>query len=1048
MNSFLKVRRPNYGAKTLSVLVVVLTALIYQTSAQNFGLDGGFNAGVTDAPPFNDVSAVQPDGKILVGGTFSFVNGVQRNSLARLNTDGTLDSLFNVGGSGPNGGSVSEIVVLGDGKILIAGGFTSYNGTAINRLARLNANGMLDATFNSGGSGATGTGRLTSIALQSDGKIIAAGQRISGYNGVISNGIFRVNADGTHDNSFVSGFATVPNNIEQIALQTNGKILIGGTFTSYGGMTVNQFIRVNSNGMLDTVFPPLNTNGNDSGIAGIAIQSDGKIIIGGSFESYNGTARSSIARVNADGTLDNSFVPPTFSDISYVEYIAIQSDGKILAAGQINFSNGFYQSLIRLNTNGTQDASLLGTTDNLGVHVTLQADGKILLTGAFNRFSNGENRNGIARYNASGSLDTSFNASFTNYGLVNAIAQQADGKVLVGGRFSKANGNTSYNIARFNADGTFDNTFVTGLGPLPTRISFVSVNAITVQPDGKILVGGRFGSFNGSTQKVFIRLNSNGSVDTSFNLSSDVELDFITNVEDIVVLSDGKILIGGRLDTLSVFPTKGLLRLNSNGSIDTTFNAVISFGSTVFRVIRQPDGKFIIGGTFSTYNDTSRPRIARVNADGTLDTSFNVGAGANNTVFDVALQTDGKIIIGGNFTTYNGTPVNRIARLNADGTLDTSFNVGTGANAQVNSIVIQADGKIIIGGSFTDVGGTVRNRLARLNSNGSLDTGLVSGFDNVLGFVFPMLLQSDGKLLVGGSFSNYNGAARNNLLRLTLRRSPFDFDGDNKTDLSIFRPAPGEWWYLKSSNGGNAAVQFGSSTDKIVPADYTGDGKSDFAFFRPSTGQWFILRSEDFSFFAFPFGTSGDVPVPADYDGDGKADAAVFRPSTLTWFINKSSGGTDIIGFGASGDKPVVGDYDGDGKADIAIFRPNGGSGAEWWIRRSSNASVFALQFGAATDKPVQGDYTGDGKADVAFWRPSNGNWFILRSEDFSFYAFPFGAAGDVPVAGDYDGDGRFDAGVFRPSSTNWFIQRSTAGTLIQQFGIAGDVPLPSAFVP
>ncbi len=277
--------------------------------------------------------------------------------------------------------------------------------------------------------------------------------------------------------------------------------------------------------------------------------------------------------------------------------------------------------------------------------------------------------------------------------------------------------------------------------------------------------------------------------------------------------------------------------------------------------------------------------------------------------------------------------------------------------------------------------------------------------------------------------------------------SKFDYDGDGKTDISIFRPAQGEWWYLKSSDGGNFAAQFGQSTDKIVPADYTGDGKTDFAFFRPSSGQWFVLRSEDNSFFAFPFGTSTDTPVPADYDGDGKADAAVFRASTQTWFIQKSSGGTDIIGFGAANDKPVVADYDGDSKADIAIYRNNGGV-SEWWIRRSSDSTVFAAQFGAATDKAVQGDYTGDGKTDIAVWRPSNGNWFVLRSEDFSFYAFPFGANGDTPVAGDYDGDGKFDAGVFRPTNQTWFVQRSTAGTLIQTFGINGDLPTPNAYIP
>ncbi len=270
-----------------------------------------------------------------------------------------------------------------------------------------------------------------------------------------------------------------------------------------------------------------------------------------------------------------------------------------------------------------------------------------------------------------------------------------------------------------------------------------------------------------------------------------------------------------------------------------------------------------------------------------------------------------------------------------------------------------------------------------------------------------------------------------------------DFDGDAKTDISIFRPAPGEWWWLRSSNGTNGAATFGSSTDRVVPGDFTGDGKSDIAVWRPTNGNWFVLRSEDFSFYAFPFGSNGDLPSPADFDADGKADAAVYRPSTSTWFISNSGGGITIQAFGAAGDVPVPADYDGDGRADIAIYRRSVG---QWWINRTS-AGLYAAQFGASTDFTVQGDYTGDGKADIATWRPASGNWYVLRSEDQSFYAFPFGSLGDIPVPGDYDGDGRSDAGVFRPSNATWYVNRSTAGTLIQQFGQAGDQPVPNAFV-
>lgn len=278
-----------------------------------------------------------------------------------------------------------------------------------------------------------------------------------------------------------------------------------------------------------------------------------------------------------------------------------------------------------------------------------------------------------------------------------------------------------------------------------------------------------------------------------------------------------------------------------------------------------------------------------------------------------------------------------------------------------------------------------------------------------------------------------------------INRKPFDFDGDSKTDISIFRPSLGQWWYLRSSDLGNRAFQFGQSSDKIVPADFTGDGKTDVAFWRPSTGERFVLRSEDNSFFAFPFGTNGDVPVPADFDGDGKADPAVFRPANSTWFILNSSGGTTIQPFGLTDDAPIPNDFDGDGKADLAVYRP---SESQWFYQRSTDLVVKGFQFGASGDKAVPADFTGDGKTDIAFWRPGSGEWYILRSEDNSFFAFPFGTNGDIPVAGDYDGDGKADAAVFRPSNNIWYLQRSTAGFTAVQFGIANDIPIPSAYTP
>lgn len=282
----------------------------------------------------------------------------------------------------------------------------------------------------------------------------------------------------------------------------------------------------------------------------------------------------------------------------------------------------------------------------------------------------------------------------------------------------------------------------------------------------------------------------------------------------------------------------------------------------------------------------------------------------------------------------------------------------------------------------------------------------------------------------------------------TNNTAPYDFDGDNKTDLSIFRPTPAEWWYTRSSDNGNAAFQFGIATDVLVPGDFSGDNRADVAIWRPSNGNWYVLRSEDITFFAFPFGSNGDVPAPADFDGDNIYDAAVFRPSTATWYISRTSdGNTTIRQFGLSTDRPVPGDFDNDGRADLAIFRP---SLSEWWVLQALDTqfeNLLAFQFGTSGDKTVQGDYTGDGKVDAAIFRPSTGYWFIQRSEDFSFYSVPFGTTGDVPAPGDYDGDGKFDTAVFRPSTATWYAQRSTAGTLIQQFGLSTDVPVPNAYV-
>lgn len=267
-----------------------------------------------------------------------------------------------------------------------------------------------------------------------------------------------------------------------------------------------------------------------------------------------------------------------------------------------------------------------------------------------------------------------------------------------------------------------------------------------------------------------------------------------------------------------------------------------------------------------------------------------------------------------------------------------------------------------------------------------------------------------------------------------------DFDGDGKTDISVFRPSEGYWYAIRSGDNVVTAMQFGISTDALTPADYDGDGKVDVAVYR--NGTWFIQKSRD-GFAVVPFGQAGDIPQPGDYDGDGIADTAVYRPSGGVWYMQNSRDGFAAVQFGVTSDRPVAADFDGDGKTDQAVYRDG------IWFVNKSTAGFYAVQFGLATDRPVMGDYDGDGKADVAVFRPSNGTWFILRSSNDSVTGGGFGISTDTPTPGDYDGDGSNDFGVFRPSNGTWFLLNPASGAFrAQQFGAAADKPAPAYNVP
>ena len=281
-------------------------------------------------------------------------------------------------------------------------------------------------------------------------------------------------------------------------------------------------------------------------------------------------------------------------------------------------------------------------------------------------------------------------------------------------------------------------------------------------------------------------------------------------------------------------------------------------------------------------------------------------------------------------------------------------------------------------------------------------------------------------------------------------RAPFDFDGDGKTDLSVFRPsdAPNQADFVIENSSNNAvnSAFWGSVGDIAVNADFDGDGKSDFAVFRPSDRNWYILRSANNSVAIVTFGLVNDKLTPADYDGDGKADIAVYRPADGVWYIFQSSNAqVRIQQFGLAEDLPVQSDYDGDAKADIAVFRPSDGN---WYVFRSSDNSASVVHFGSSGDKPVAGDYDGDGRADLVVFRPSDRNWYLFGTTQ-GFGVLTFGLSGDKPLQADFDGDGKRDIAVYRQSTGVWYYLRSMDGNFTARlFGTNTDTALPTIFVP
>lgn len=680
---------------------------------------------------------------------------------------------------------------------------------------------------------------------------------------------------------------------------------------------------------------------------------------------------------------------------------------------------------------------------------------------------------------APGDLDTSFGTggkvttpSNSSVSFKNAVAVQPDGKIVVVAIYQTTTAsNDDFFVVRYNANGTLDTTF-DGDGFLRTNFDnrFDVPSDVKVQPDGKIVVVGKSGtSFTSGYDVAVARYNSDGSLDTTFDGDGKVLTPIGTANDEgnaVIIQPNGKIVVAGNVGVGFFDDNLAVVRYNSDGSLDTTFDgdgkavAVANDVSFATDLVLQTDGKILVT-SFATADGNTSFGLTRFNPDGSLDGGFDTDGTLstacipNNVCYSraVALQSDGKILVAGYTETANDDFV--LMRYNANGTLDTTFDgdgkvitqVGN-ADDKAYGLAVQQNGKILVGGSGSN-GSNNDFALLRYNSNGSLDSSfgnagkVTTPFGIGSDIAFDLVLQNDGKVVLAGyqqtfafeeiAVARYQGDA------VLSSSAKFDFNGDGRDDISIFRGDSGNnsgtWYVLNSPQGTLSVNQFGLANDRLAPADFDGDGKTDYAVFR--NGVWYILNSSNSSLSVVQFGLSGDVPVSADYDADNKADPAVFRQGA--WYILQSGNGqTRGELFGLVSDKPLVGDFDGDGKSDLTVFRDG-----TWYVLRSTQGFT-AFQFGIVGDKPAPADYDGDRKTDAAIYR--DGTWYLLRS-NFGFTAFQFGIVGDKPVPADYDGDGKADAAIYRDGA--WYVLSSSNGTFYGVlFGFATDKPIPASYLP
>lgn len=761
------------GAATLSV------------SAQL--LDPSFKSPVDMAAPgvVYLIGPPQTDGKRLIGGYFSCINSTPVGRLVRLEANGALDMAFS-----QNTGLYTTQAVraksLSTGQYLLgsSGGPLTVGGLTRIELLRLNADGTPDASFNAGTGPGPG-GYLRDFETQPDGTIVAVGS-FNSFSGQLAAGVVRLTPAGAVDPTFAVGGGISTAAGERalaVVIQTDGKILVGGRFATFNGQPANGLVRLNTNGSPDLTFSsPLNQT--LARVEGLILQPDGKVLVYGLLP-INSTTHPTpgILRILPSGELDPSFSAPTFLDAQvstggvFGPAVVLQPDGKLVVAG--NFTAPGANHLVRLQANGDEDLSFRTGKgpSSAPTAIGLQPNGTVWVGGFFNDYNGIETP--LVQLYGTGTRDTTFGALLQTNAYVQAMVRQPNGQVVIGGNFTVFNGLPVHRLARLLPDGTLDGSFTSAAGILPG-----AVTTLALQPDGKVLAGSIPGTF---------RFGTTGAPDPSFSAP-------YTTMR-LALQADGRILIGGQF---SVFDGSAvhnrLMRLTTAGAVDPTFARVetgIWTPNTTDVLLVQPDGRIVVGGTWLPPGQAPNTRVVRYLPTGMLDPAFTnttaftaaTGMASTNTrVFALAMPPDGSLLAGGNFGAVNGMLQYGVARLLPTGAFDLAYGPSPLRSGSVLALTLQPNSRVLACGGIAATGpnGPLRC-IIRLLNDGQLDSsfGPATTPNND---VTAVVMQPDGAILLTGAFSTIGGQSAVGVARI-IATNVLHVSANRETIISVW-PVP------------------------------------------------------------------------------------------------------------------------------------------------------------------------------------------------------------------------------------------------------------------